>query len=54
MQALELARKDGDAIKDQIWRELARAKCAVLHVCVFVQMRSCCWLLVFDGNCCGR
>ena len=54
MQALELARKDGDAIKDQIWRELARAKCAVLHVCVFVHMHSCCWLLVFDGNFCGR
>jgi hypothetical protein len=25
-QALELAREQGDSIKDQIWRELARAK----------------------------
>ena len=28
MQALELAREQGDNIKDQIWRELAKARCA--------------------------
>ena len=29
MQALELAREQGDSIKDQIWRELAKARCAM-------------------------
>jgi len=29
LQALELAREQGDSIKDQIWRELAKARCAM-------------------------
>ena len=29
VQALELAREQGDSIKDQIWRELAKARCSV-------------------------